>query len=198
MNRVSLVAGRTASPTIERAVHQLLVSVDEEFLPPLSARHDTRSRARVEAGAGRDLGRYLGAMRNESWLVAFDGERVIGLLSFTDRPDEAALLAWTPSLYITTIAVAAEMRRAGVGNALYDNLEAIANEREVPYLTTRTWTTNASHLRLLRSRGFIKVAEQPHDRAAGLGTVYLAYRSPSERRDGTMVGWLSRHPRTGP
>lgn len=58
---------------------------------------------------------------------------------------------------------------------MYNELKEVAHEQGVPFLTTRTWTTNDDHLRFLLASGFCRVIEVPSDRAPGIGTVYLAY-----------------------
>lgn len=179
MRRVFLVRGNEADPSVARGVRRLLATVDEEFVPALSARSDTMSTVPVAALTHGALGNYLDSMRAESWLVALDGNEVIGLLSFRTKHDESLLRAWSPSLHATTLGVQPSLRRAGVATHLYDALERLAGEFCLPYLTTRTWTTNASHLGLLRSRGFKSVAQLSHHRSDGIGTVYLAYDASS-------------------
>lgn len=175
MTKVLLVQGHEADAVVRRGVRELLAVVDDEFVPPLSRRTDTISTEAVARPSDSAPVAYLETMLEESWLIAVDGDDVCGLLSFRTGHGGAGLPGCSPSLYATTVAVAPAVRRARVGTALYDALERRARELRVPYLTTRTWTTNTSHLDLLRARGFWSVAELPDHRDSGVGTVYLAY-----------------------
>lgn len=176
MTAVHSLAPHTASSAVQDGVRDLLLEVDSEFVPPLSTRADTLALHSPSGCAMKGRGRYLDALRRESWLAALAGDEVVGLLTFLDAHDDPRLAAWSPSLYATTVAVAARVRRKGVARQLYDALEATARQRAVPYLTTRTWTTNSGHLGFLHSRGFQRVAQLPNDRSTGVGTVYLAYQ----------------------
>lgn len=165
----------TASSTSDVDVELLLEQVDQEFCPPLSCRSDTRSTI-AASGAGRGLSAYLEAMRQESWLLAVERGRVVGLLSFVLRRDDPVLPQCFPSLYATTVAVVPDRRRAGTATQLYRALADHAGRCDVPYLTTRTWTTNDSHARLLAELGFRVVATRPDERAPGIGSVHFACR----------------------
>jgi ribosomal protein S18 acetylase RimI-like enzyme len=175
-----LVAGHVAQPQLVGSVRHLLATVDREFVPPLSSRSDTVSMESPASKPGLDA--YLEAMREELWLLAQRGGAVVGLLSFRHALANRPLAAYAPSLYATTLAVAPAARRTGVARTLYDALERQALERRVPYVTTRTWSTNTSHLRLLDERGFVVVDRTPDDRGGGIGTLYLACAVPRNAR----------------
>ena len=156
-------------------MRELLAAVDNEFLPSLSSRSDTESTAIVAFSNGNGPAAYLNAMRRECWLIAFDGDAVVGLLSFRSGYEDTSLDAKSPSLHATTVAVAPGARRMGVARTMYDSFEQLARDRHVPYVTVRTWTTNTAHLLLLKARGWREVAHLPDDRDDGIGTVYLSY-----------------------
>lgn len=175
MTRVVRALSEAHKSAVRTGVRALLVEVDAEFLPQLSARTDTLSMVpRTEPGKP-GASAYLEAMGFEHWLVALCGESVVGLISFTSTNRHPVLAPWSPSLYATTVAVSPHARCLGVGTALYDEFEGVARQWGLPFLTTRTWTTNDDHLRLLSARGFRRVIELPHDREPHVGTVYLAY-----------------------
>jgi ribosomal protein S18 acetylase RimI-like enzyme len=171
---VVATAPHDAGAGMHAGVRDLLREVDAEFVPPLSHRVDTLALHGPTCPPEDGLSRYLDAVGRESWLVALRGDRVVGLLSYLTDHRDPWLAAYSPSLYATTVAVSVSARRAGVGGQLYDAFEAAAHRLTVPYLTTRTWTSNAAHLRLLRDRGWRRVVELPDDRDAGVGTVYYA------------------------
>ena len=165
-----------APQAVQGGVLDLLSEVDAEFVPRLSQRAGTLALHARGCTPTQGLSRYFDALQGECWLAAMDQGQVVGLLTFVDDHEDSQLAAWSPHLYATTVAVAARARRTGVGDQLYDAFETAARVRGVPYLTTRTWTTNYAHLRLLRERGFCRVSQLTDDRAEGIGTVYLAYR----------------------
>lgn len=163
--------GTRPPPTIEAGVRRLLEEVDSEFVPALSRRSGTLSIS--DDGTGHDLASYMAALGFEWWLVALQDDAVVGLLSFLDDHDDAALAAFSSSLHVTTVAVTHSARRTGVATALYDALDLVAIDRRA-CVTTRTWTSNACHLRLLETRGFRRVGQIPEERGPGVGTVYFA------------------------
>lgn len=171
--RVYSVAPAEASDRVRLGVRNLIEHVDHEFVPPLSTRSGTLSMDTLEGES--DVSRYLLALDHESWLVATDQGSVVGFLSYIECHHPTGLPPCTASLYATTVGVHRQARRKGVATALYGTLEHIAADRAVKYLTIRTWTSNAGHLRLLRGRGFEVIRRAPDHRAAGVGTVYLAY-----------------------
>ncbi len=121
-------------------------------------------------------------MNDEEWLLALDGPVVLGLLSYLPWHQEPALAQHSPSAYVTTIAVTRTARGAGVATLLYDALEQTAFERSLPYLSTRTWSTNTEHIRMLNRRGFEEVLRRVDERAPGIDTLYFAVSVRAGRR----------------
>ena len=152
--------------------------VDDEFVPPLSARTGTLALDVVAEPVNRESGlaTYLQAMRDETWLLAYRDERLVGVLSYLGDHVDPAFRERTPSLYVTTIAVSPGCRGVGVGTALYDALDARAQRSGVGRVSTRTWSTNEEHVRLLRARGFSEVARLA--RKDTIDSVYFARPVP--------------------
>ncbi len=86
------------------------------------------------------------------------------------------LSEYSPALYVTTIAVSRCCRGSGVATALYDALDARARRSGVGWISTRTWSTNAEHVRLLQARAFTEVARRT--RQDSIESVYFARRVP--------------------
>jgi len=197
--------GASAPPDVHQGVRELLAEVDREFVPALSARADTLllpSGRGPGGGLGRgpgagpsepSLDRYLQAMESEAWLGARDDD-VVGLLSFLARHEDPHLASWSPSLYVTTLAVRRHARHTGIGAALYDALEQVARERGVRYLATRTWSTNVAHLRILRARGFADADRVDGGRGAGIDTLYLACDLVARRPGAVRTSLRDRAP----
>lgn len=171
-----------ASSEDQQRVLAVLREVDDEFVPPLSARADTvslplsGSAAPLRAGSEVGVEAYFTAMQHESWLLARVSAAVVGVLSYVPGHVEPALAGHSPSHHVTTIAVARRCRGAGVATALYDALDAEARRASVLWVSTRTWSTNRGHLRLLGARRFHEVVRSP--RGWGVDSVYLARHVP--------------------
>jgi len=115
---------------------------------------------------------YLDAMRDEAWLLAGKNKKVVGVLSYLVGHVEPVLEGYAPSLYVTTIAVSGSCRGSGLATALYNALYAQARQSDVRWITTRTWSTNVGHMRLLYGQGYTEVARQVRD--SFVDSVYLA------------------------
>jgi ribosomal protein S18 acetylase RimI-like enzyme len=183
MTAITTVDARSASQIQRHQVLGLLREVDHEFFPPLSSRTGTLSleAVPVPVDPASGLAMYLHAMLDESWLLARRDEQVVGVLSYLVDHVEPTLERQSPSLYVTTIAVARGWRGSGVGTALYDALFVQAGLAGAPWITTRTWSTNEQHIRLLVTRGFDEVARRP--RLGFVDSVYLARRVSGRRPD---------------
>jgi ribosomal protein S18 acetylase RimI-like enzyme len=114
------------------------------------------------------------ALEREIWLLAAEADDLLGFLSYLPDHRPEALGNYSPAAYVTTIAVQPHARAAGVGSALYARLREDAFRQGIPYLLTRTWSTNRAHLRLLSRLGFREVERVDGERGPGVDTVYLA------------------------
>jgi ribosomal protein S18 acetylase RimI-like enzyme len=154
-----------------------LRDVDDEFVPPLSSRGD--SIGLRGSGDGGVL-RYLEAIVREEWLLALSGDRLVGLLSYVAPWSDRRIPDCSPAMYVTTLAVATSARRTGVAGRLYDCLGTMVSGAGARSIATRTWSTNDSHIALLRARGFREVLRVPDERMRGVDSVYFARGVPVE------------------
>lgn len=175
MIEVKEVSSPSEAPVaVQQAVRHLLSEVDKEFVPSLSCRPDTLSTHRPASGrAISGSTSYFDAMRQESWLIALDSGSVVGLLSFISGHRDLSLVHWSPTAYVTTVAVARPYRQAGLASTLYRKLNLVAVSEGLPYIVTRTWSTNESHIRVLLATGFFEVLRLQDDRAMGIDTLYF-------------------------
>lgn len=160
-----------ASSVFSDGVWKLLRAVDDEFVPRLSSRTDTVA---TGSGVGGAIAVYMDAVRSESWVVATESSVVVGVASFLAGYRQPPLEQWAPSAYVTTIAVVKERRRQGIATAMYAELARAAERAGLSWVTTRTWSTNASHLGVLRRLEFEEVVSISAQRGPGVDTVYLA------------------------
>lgn len=154
-------------------VKDLLVMADEEFVPPLSGREGTTQQESLDEAINNAIGDYHQQCMEQSFILSLDGDSVVGFLSFRQGYDQDVLGEYTPSNYVSTIIVHPEHRRKGYAREMYHELLSdIPEEARYPYVTTRTWSTNHSHLNLLKDLGFKNIKTIPDDRGNGLDTVY--------------------------
>ena len=158
----------------EDAIWRLLEIADDEFVPPLSSRTGTEQRRGLDEQSGDDLSTFYEACLDHEFLLAEKNEEVVGFLSFHDGYEIEELRGYRPSNYVSTVVVHPEHRRNGYARRLYEHLfEALPPASQQPYVTTRTWGTNDSHIALLEAFGFDRVVRVPDDRGPGIDTVYF-------------------------
>lgn len=165
----------------EDAIWNLLELADEEFVPPLSARTGTRQRNGLDDGSGEDLTTYFEACLDHEFIVAKKDDVVIGFLSFHDGYEIEELNGYVPSNYVSTVIVHPDHRRKGYARRLYEHLfDALPSAYRQPYVTTRTWGTNDSHIALLEDFGFDCLERIYDDRGPGIDTVYFGRETTTE------------------
>lgn len=145
----------------------LLVMADKEFVPPLSSRSSTTQQT-LQGGAGGGVESYFAEMKQQSFVLALDGEKVAGFMSFRfdhkcDHSPEG------PNLYASTSVVHPDYRGQGLMRGFYEAMIAGYPERTV---FTRTWEENKPHLRVLDKLGFVMTARLENHRGPGIHTVY--------------------------
>ena len=129
-------------------VFELLKATEAEFVPPLHARCSTTQKdlshtSFSEDEKERNLRAYFDAMLSQQFIIAAEGDEVVGFLSFRKGEEEN---------YISTIAVSPALRKHGIGRMMYESLFEVIGEKAT--YTTRTWETNEYHQRILKRLGF--------------------------------------------
>lgn len=148
----------------------LLGLVANEFVPPLTSRHHTTqvSLRGLDDRGGDD---YLVEMTRQDNLLLRERGRLEAFLSFRNDHVEPRLPEIAECTYVSTVAVRPASRRHGYARQLYEALFKLPDvARDV---VLRTWSTNAGHLRLLGSLGFVVLLTLPDDRGDGIDTLYL-------------------------
>lgn len=153
-------------------VWELLCQYDSEFIPPLSVREYTnQSDLMVSSTAKQEPNRYFEMLKEQSFLIAQDRDKVIGFMSFRLHYVYEDLNDRVETIYVTTVIVDKEYRGQGITTQLYTELEEIARQRNQPIMT-RTWSTNDSHIRVLNKIRMQEVKRIEDGRGPGLDTVY--------------------------
>ena len=167
---------KLTDPQLISQLRDMLCWADEQFVPPLSARHSSTqadlSPAEAQAGAVDD---YLHAMLDQQFLVALDGNKLAGFMSFRlDHPCE--YVEGKMCTYVSTIIVDGQWRGQHLTEHMYDALFVLPQVRGT-IVATRTWSENHAHLTILARQGFDLVKTLPDDRGPGVDTVYYAKRA---------------------
>ena len=124
-------------------VYRLLVQADREFVPPLSSRGSTTQQSlRNSEGS---IGDYFEEMKQQCFVLAMDQDRVAGFMSYK-KDYSCEYTPFLPNLYASTCVVHPSTRGKGLMKQFYREMIALAPER---WICTRTWHTNASHLKVL-------------------------------------------------
>lgn len=153
-------------------VRQLLVLADREFIPPLSSRSSS-TQADLRAAAGGGIQSYWEAMADQPGILALENTKVMGFMAFkTDHT--CAQIHTVPNLYASTCVVHPDGRGKGLMTGFYQKMIELFPQRSI---FTRTWATNAPHLRVLERLGFSECARLKDHRGPGMDTVYF-HRPP--------------------
>lgn len=175
--------GCSLTPTDKLRISELTRESDREFVPPLSQRFSTTQQSfSVDNNHHEGLTSYLDEMFNQDFLIAIDhnksannSENIVGFMSY--KPHSPALKSPDEkSCYISTLVVSKAYRRLGIARQLYHRISMIASEYQET-ISTRTWSTNASHLGLLEELGFDLIKTIKNDRLEGVDTVYYERKS---------------------
>lgn len=151
-------------------VWEILSASEKEFIPPLSERSFTTQQSfSEEKDDNTGLTRYYQQMLQQEFILAIDKEKVIGFLTFI--PDYILKLEGKKYEcdYVTTIVVSPGFRGDGIARKMY---HTFFENRRGKNFATRTWSTNYSHIHLLKKMDFELVALFPNDRGDGKDTVY--------------------------
>ena len=158
-------------------IWEILCECDEEFYPKLSARESSSQKQLIvdETAVGQVKPvTYFNEMIAQEFLVAKDGERITGFMTFKKDYICDALREFGTSLYITTVCVRHACRGQGIMKELYACME---NEVWPIYgcnrISTRTWSLNDTQLHELAARGYERLAVLENDRGNGVDTVYF-------------------------
>ena len=154
-------------------VWQLLCRYDHDFVPPLSAREYTNQSALTGLHTvTAEPKQYFDNLKKQSFLVAVEQGELAGFMSF--RPHEicADLNDEVDTIYITTIIVNEAFRGRGITAQFYSEIWTLAQESN-QHITTRTWSTNNSHIRVLSKAGLQEIKRIENGRGQGIDTVYF-------------------------
>ena len=166
-------------PGYLKAVWEILCECDNEFFPPLSVRRSTFQSALQHEENHEDLPySYYEEIIKQPLILALNKEsgKTVGFMTFIHNYSCSELKGFSPSNYISTICVRKSARNQGITRQFYKMIqsETIPSQFRMPFLSTRTWSTNSSHLHILETLGFVVSARLIDHRGQGIDTIYLA------------------------
>ena len=155
-------------------IRALLVLCDREFVPPISTRTSTTQSDLPHKEAGDGISAYLAALMEQEIVCAFDGDTLLGFVSYRlDHTCDEIGADTHPNLYVSTLIVSPESRGQGLTKIIYANLfEKYASR----HIFTRTWSTNFVHIKILEGFGFSEHHRIKDHRGEGIDTVYFRLR----------------------
>ena len=156
----------------ETMLFRLLSDADDEFLPPLSARSSTTQNALSGGEKSIDgVTAYFEQMKQQQIFAAIEKGQLHGFVSFKENyTNDAIPPEHLPNIYLSTLVVSPAARGKGLTKRMYGALFEQFADRAV---LTRTWSTNAAHIRILDSFGFETLCTIPNDRGNGIDTIYF-------------------------
>jgi ribosomal protein S18 acetylase RimI-like enzyme len=175
--------GSIADPMSDKAVaiKRLLIKHDNDFVPPLSFREDaTRAIADMKLHE-TDIVPYFETILAQKNIIALHDNKIIAFLSFQHNyenhfPFSTVAKEGDVINYISTIIVEKEFRRLLVANRLYEFIEhSLPNDMSSQCVSTRTWSTNESHIKLLAKRDYELTCTMHKDRRTSVGLLDSIY-----------------------
>ena len=154
-------------------IFDILLACDKDFVPPLSARFSTADTTfSAKTGAENGINAYFEDMVSQHILAAVEDGVLLGFVTFKPDLVNAVLSADTlPNLYICTLLLSPAARGKGITPKMYAHLFDVLYPSV--NLFTRTWSTNAAHIKILTRFGFNLIKRIENDRGEGIDTVYF-------------------------
>lgn len=153
------------------SVKNLLEKYDKAFIPALSQRNSTTQQTLVnnDNSTETSIDEYLNNLLEQSFILAIHNEELVGFMSFIEDK-ELPYGTQSPSNYVSTVIVDESFRGQGLTKQFYREMMRFKKP-----ITTRTWSSNHSHIAILKSLGFENVKTLLNDRGENIDTVYYEY-----------------------
>ena len=151
----------------KKDIFWLLKESDNDFIPPLSTRSDTRHKFNGKQNGS--LVKFYEEIIKESFLLLLNNGKVEGFFSFLKDHYLELKEQIIKCDYITTILIDSKSRNKGYTKKMYN---AFLNQRKGRNVATRTWSLNYAHMHILDSLGFKLVQTDKDDRGVNIDSVY--------------------------
>ena len=161
-----------ANTELAKSIYEILISCDNEFIPPLSTRNattqtDFHSSSIVSYAPPYQY--WIGILKQQN-ILAFVDECLVGFMSFKynykiENWFSVNIMENVVNNYISTICIYKNYRRLGIARKMYDYIENnLPNEYKCNYVSTRTWSANINHIKLLYQCNFLLLHTILNDR----------------------------------
>ena len=153
-------------------LYKMLEDGDKDFVPPLSQRSSTTQKSFNDSGE-KSILPYFNMMLQQNIIGVFEENSLVGFLSFIDNwKADGMEIGFENNIYLSTLILSEKTRGKGVTYKLYDYVfNTLYPEKSV---FTRTWSTNAAHIKILGKFDFETIKTIKDDRGDGIDTVYFA------------------------
>ena len=151
-------------------VKNLLEKYDKSFIPAISQRKSTTQQTLLSNDSTEtSIDEYFNNLLEQSFLLAIHYEELVGFMSFIEDK-ELPYGTQMSSNYVSTVIVDESFRGQKLTKQFYHEMMRFKKP-----ITTRTWSSNHSHIAILKSLGFENVKTLPNDRGENIDTVYYEY-----------------------
>lgn len=159
-----------ADTELAKSIYEILISCDKEFIPPLSTRNATTQTDFNSIMSYVPPYQYWIGILKQQNILAFVDDCLVGFMSFKYNYKignwfSVKIRENDVNNYISTICIHKDYRRLGIARKMYDYIENnLPNEYKSNYVSTRTWSTNINHIKLLYQCNFALIHTIPNDR----------------------------------
>lgn len=150
-------------------IEKIIQKYSEEFVPPLSARTGTTQNSFEHINKKSSSEEYFLKMIKQAFIIDVEDDIIRGFLSYIPNYSLEINNKKTVCDYISTIIVEKNFRNHCITRNLYSRL---FKDRSDNTFVTRTWSSNAAHIHILKTIGFRLFYTIKNDRGIGIDTVY--------------------------
>lgn len=168
-----LTFDRLCDTDYQSQVYALLKQCDHEFVPPLSQRTSTTQQTLDNSSSPREAApdSYFQVLQEQSVILCISQDSLLGFMSFRKKHVCEDVPNDLPTIYVTTVIVDPQHRGKGLTEAMYKQLLTVAQAHSSS-VSTRTWSTNHAHIKILSRMGFYELLRLQNGRGPGIDTVY--------------------------
>ncbi len=151
---------------------EIMQICDNDFVPPLSSRSST-TQSDLKSGEYDKNGilNYYTEMEKQDILAAIDDDgTLLGFVSYKHNYT-SEIITKTPNIYLSTLMLHPKSRGKRLTNKMYEHL--FCELYPDHHIFTRTWSTNAVHIKILSNFGIGEFHRIKNDRGEGIDTVYF-------------------------
>ena len=162
---------------VKSELWNILCEIDYEFIPPLSYRDSTTFSFDSETVETEKPNAYFEKLLEQKIIISKNKRngQISGFMSFIPNYEIEIEDTNINTCYISTIGVTKGERGNGITVHFYKLIEEyVLKNNYGEFVATRTWSTNRTHINILKNIGYELVVEKKNDRGPGVHTVYFA------------------------